>query len=163
MPDDQWLIDLRPSLFLTGILHVIHNITSSLPDTLIWFELFEYYLTHISRLLKRKYSCDRLLESCFQREPHSLYRKEIKAFDGAVYKGRWATLLDACHQLLPLEGPLRSAWDLDAYTGAPDEQCTYVFSRCKPLVISACLCRRSDPTGVVFPILHGTGCTCLQT
>ena len=117
MPLDQWLVDLTPSLFTTAILHVVHNLTGTFKDALIWWELFEYYLTHISRFIKRPFSKARLLQTCFVHPPHSYFRDLYKGFDAAVYSGRWATLLEAVRQLLPLERSLRAAWDLAAYIG----------------------------------------------
>eukprot|EP00974_Lingulodinium_polyedra_P107175 10375813-Lingulodinium_polyedra.AAC.1 len=123
LPGNQWLIDLAPSVFLTGVLHVVHCVTGGLKEVMIGFEQFEHQLTHIARLLKRKYSRDRLMQTCFALPPFSMHRDLYVSFDATVYSARWGSLLNACHQLVPLEDSLRAAWDLAAFNGhAPPRQ-----------------------------------------
>lgn len=115
--DDVFEIDLTPSVYIAGVLHVIHNIAAGLPEVLPWWKTFILQLTHVTRLLTNKFSRDRLLETCFTNLPARAHRDRFRTFTAAVYEGRWASSLEAVVALLPLEEPLRFAWDLGSYLG----------------------------------------------
>ena len=87
--DDAYQLDLRKSLFVAGVLHVMHNTTRDLGEQLThWSEYIEQ-LRQVSRLLKYKWSRSRLLQTCFANGPQAARKHEISGFNGAVYEGRW--------------------------------------------------------------------------
>ena len=116
-PGDETYVDFRRSVYIPGVLHIIHNISMSLSVVLSFWPSFLPQLKEVARMLKRKSAKTRLLERCFNRPPHSYRKKPIQEFRADVYEGRWGNILSACVELLPCEEALRSAWDATAYGG----------------------------------------------
>ena len=111
------MIDLRLALYTCGILRVIHNATKAVGGLgLLYWDTFIIQLTHVSRLLKRKWSKQRLIATCFRDPPASAFAERVRQFDKSVYVGRWASIILAIAALIPLEDALRSAWSLAAFT-----------------------------------------------
>eukprot|EP00969_Alexandrium_andersonii_P154473 6827907-Alexandrium_andersonii.AAC.1 len=73
-------------------------------------------LKHVCNLIRRPWSKDRLLQTCFASPPASLHRDLYQRFTAQVYEHRWGTVTDAVQQLLPLEQSLRFAWSGQAFS-----------------------------------------------
>jgi hypothetical protein len=63
-PDNPYMIDSRASIFVAGVLHIIHRITQGLMATLAFTPKFLDWLKNICRLLSHPWSRARFLESC---------------------------------------------------------------------------------------------------
>jgi hypothetical protein len=111
-----YVLDFSASIFIPGVLHVLHNITEGLADSLQGWGNFVRMLTHITRLLGREWSRTRLLATCFADWPHRLWQHLFKSFDAMAYEGRWASVIFAAARLLPLKGPLCCAWDIGKFS-----------------------------------------------
>ncbi len=72
-------------------------------------------LKEVCRLLKRPFSKQRLLTTCFHSPPHVFFAGRIASFDSDVYEGRWNSVLHASADLLELANILVPAWSKDAY------------------------------------------------
>ena len=75
------------------------------------WEAFEGQLKLVCNLIRRTFSRQRLMETCFSDPPASLHQHLYSSFSGTVGKGRWGVVWDAAEQLGPLEASLRFAWD----------------------------------------------------
>ena len=118
--NDLW-VDLSHTLYIPGVLHIIHNAVKDLQHTLRHWDWFTTRLRHVCRLLSRKYSRQRLMETCFSAEPHCFFKNQYTDFTANVYEGRWGSVAFCIGQLLLVERSLRSAWSLDKYRfGRPD-------------------------------------------
>jgi hypothetical protein len=115
-------LDFTKSIFIMGVLHGLHNIVAGLSAVLGHWATYIVDLKHITRLLSRKWSKARLLETCFRVLPYSVFRNEIVAFNASVYDGRWGSALNAVYLLLPLARPLRMAWSMQAYSMGRDDR-----------------------------------------
>ena len=116
-------IDLTRTIFIYGILHTISNCTKDLgKGGLQWYDKFLEYLTHICRLLSRRWSKSRLLETCFRDPPVSLFSREVIMFNYVVFPSRWGSVLMAAEALIELRLVLRRAWSMQRFTfnGARD-------------------------------------------
>lgn len=109
--DDSYRVDLRGSVYIAGVLHVLHNCTERLTETMEWWETFVQWLTQVANLLGRDWSRARLLATCFSEWPHRAWQDSFRSFTGHVYEGRWGSVLYCVRQLLPLKLPLVAAWD----------------------------------------------------
>jgi hypothetical protein len=114
-------LDFTRSIFIMGVLHGLHNIVSGLSAVLSYWATYIIELKHVTRLLSKKWSKARLLETCFRVLPYSVFRNEIVAFNASVYDGRWGSALAAVYLLLPLARPLRMAWSMQAYSMGRDD------------------------------------------
>ena len=112
---DSLFVDLTHVLYIAGMLHIVHNCMGDLEMVMVHWEWFTYRLRHVCRLLAKKYSRQRLLETCFANPPHSFFRGEYAHFSAGVYEGRWGSVAFAVAKLLLLEQSLRAAWSLAAY------------------------------------------------
>ena len=72
-------IDFTASIFVAGILHIISNLTKDLNKSLHHFKTWVDQLKDVCKLLKRRWSRDRLKESCLS-SGRLLYGKHL--FDG---------------------------------------------------------------------------------
>ena len=115
--DASLFLDLTKSLFICGLLHVVHNITEGIVAVMVWAPTFVEMLTHLTRLLKKRWSRQRLMASCFAHGPAFHFRGLFSHFSASVYEGRWGSLLHAISRILPLKASLRMFWSLANYQG----------------------------------------------
>ena len=108
-------INLAKSLFIVGMLHIIHKGTEELNLVLFFFEEFVSNLSEVCKLLRRKWSRSRLLATCFCDLPHRLFQGDYLGFNSGVYQGRWGSIVEAVGALLALERSLRTAWSKERY------------------------------------------------
>lgn len=112
---DPYMVDLTNSVFIAGLLHVLHNTTSDLAAPLHHWATFMGQLRQVCRLLSRRWSRTRLLETCFGAYPQSLRKSEVEGFRAHVYEGRWGTIWKAIGDLLTIMEILRFAWSKDVF------------------------------------------------
>ena len=112
-----YAIDLRPAVFITGILHVVHNVVESMSHVLEYWDRFVLRLTHITRLLHNPFFRERMLQTCFSNEPLFAFRNQFRKFpsNAKVFVGRWGSALAAVSGVLPVQTPLQAGWDLSKY------------------------------------------------
>ncbi len=110
-------VDLTGSIYITGILHLVHNATQDFQHVWLEWPAWVQQVRQVSRMLKRRRSRDRLLSTCFSEPPFSYAADKLGSFSGGVYEGRWGSVLDACDQLLEVESVLRAAWSAHKYSG----------------------------------------------
>eukprot|EP00969_Alexandrium_andersonii_P105159 4640180-Alexandrium_andersonii.AAC.1 len=103
------------SLLVPGMLHILSNAVQDLRDVMPGWGDWVAGLKHVCTLLRKPWSKDRLLQTCFAQPPASLHRGLYQHFSGQVYEARWGTVTDAVEQLLPLEPSLRFFWSADAF------------------------------------------------
>ena len=103
-------LDFTQSIYIPGPLHIMHNLTEGLGTAMSWWSELILRLTHLCRLLGRKWNRQRLFATCFSDPPWNAFVHLYGSFDGQVYKGRWGTVVHAVKELLPLERSLRGAW-----------------------------------------------------
>lgn len=109
------VVDLTRALYAGGVLHVVHKATEELGAVLHHWQHFLEELTHVTRLLGRKWSRQRLVSTCFAQPPQAAFAGQLLSFSGGVYQGRWGSIVEAVSSLVPLERPLRFAWSKKAY------------------------------------------------
>ena len=112
---DSLYIDLTSTLYIAGLLHIVHNCTKDLAIVLLYWEWFTDHLRQLCRLLHKKWARQRLLETCFSAPPHCYRRDDYAHFTAGVYEGRWASVSNATAKVLLLEDSLRAAWNRSAY------------------------------------------------
>ena len=110
-------LDFNRSIYIPGPLHIMHNLTENLKTAMVWWESFIARLTHLCRLLQKKWNRSRLLATCFSDPPWNAFVDLYNAFDGCVYEGRWGSVLFAVKELMPLEASLRGAWSRQKFVG----------------------------------------------
>jgi hypothetical protein len=115
-PHDKYIIDWRPSIFVPGALHILHNITGDLSKSLREWPEFISSLRQVARFLARPWTKSRLLETCFNMPPHDQFATSYKGFSATVYEGRWGEALNAVNELIPLQRSLRNAWSIRKYS-----------------------------------------------
>ena len=111
----HYRLDFRKQIFVSGLLHISHNMSRDLEVALQHWESYVTQLTHVCRLLQQPWSCQRLVRTCMQRAPWNAWIPEIQAFKGKVYSGRWGTTMDAVRQLVPLLEVVRKLWDVNQF------------------------------------------------
>ena len=109
------MIDFRGSVSVAGCLHIIHNSTSDLAKSMPHFDDMVTSIQAVSRLLRRRDSKERLLQTCFADNVGRHLQSTIRSFTAKVHKGRWGSLSDAVEQLLKVERSLRWGWDVAKY------------------------------------------------
>ena len=115
--DDPYTVNFRRAIFIGGPHHVLHNFTEGLDKVLVWWPTFILLLKHVCRLLSNKWSCDRLVRSCFLQGPARIFADSVVRFNARVFDKRWGTAWNATHRLLPLMPGLHVAWSLARYLG----------------------------------------------
>ena len=120
LPMDPLMLDMRNSIFIPGVLHVIHNMTEKLSESLDHYDRYLEYLKHVCRLLSRRWSKDRLKENCFKNHL-KVYEPLLEQFNAEVYEGRWGSVLHAVSELLPMRSALQAGWSKARFGGAVHE------------------------------------------
>ena len=111
-------LDFTESIYIPGPLHTMHNLTENLKTAMAWWESIVARLTHLCRLLEKKWNRSRLLSTRFSEPPWNAFVDLYNTFDGGVYEGRWGSVLRAVKALMPLEASLRGAWSKQKFAGA---------------------------------------------
>lgn len=112
---DPYLVDLTGSVFIAGLLHILHNTTSDLHVPLQHWAIFIDQLRQVTRMLSRRWSRCRLVETCFATPPQSFRKEEIESFRSHLYEGRWGSIWQAIGDLLNVMDLLRFAWSKQAF------------------------------------------------
>ena len=90
-PPDPHAIDSTHSIFIACILHIMSNVTKSMGKAMIMFSEFIKQLTNVCRMLSKKEYRSQLMQTCFDRYPHSLNKSKFKGFSCHVHEDRWGT------------------------------------------------------------------------
>jgi hypothetical protein len=108
-------VSCERSIFIPGVLHVVHNCTKDLSSALSSWDDFVDNLSQVCRLLSRRWTSSRLLSTCFDEMPARAFCEDVGSFHHFVYKGRWGSVLAAVKDLLPLQRALQFAWSLEKF------------------------------------------------
>ena len=95
--------------------HIISNSTLAMGNGMQGWSGWLKSLKAMCNLLRRRYSRQRLQATCFSVEPSSLQWPLFEGFSGHIQDGRWGSIAEASLVFLPLETPLRAAWDIDKF------------------------------------------------
>ncbi len=109
-------MDLRRSLYISGLLHITAKIAENLSQVLSFWPWWIVELKEVTRMLQNKFSKQRLLTTCFSRAPHIFHRHYVESFQSSVYEGRWNSVLAAVGELIEMMQVLIDAWDVELYT-----------------------------------------------
>ena len=108
-------VDMRSSVFVSGVLHFIHNCVKNFGDVLSHFKDFNVQLKGVSRLLSHVPHRRRWLYTCFSHPHLNAFDNAFDHFSTETNDQRWGTCVDAVGELLPLHGILRAGWNKDSY------------------------------------------------
>ena len=116
-------VDVRRSLEVPGVLHIISNAGNSLESTMDGYKDAVTKLIKVSNLLSRRESKERLYETCYADTPEGreLFRP-LWQFRANCHSERWGTVSHCVCTLVREAAPsLRAAcgWNLDKYLYAP--------------------------------------------
>ena len=114
-------LGLTGSVSIAGLLHIIHNSSLDLSSAMPSYKDTVHELKHVSNLVRRRDTKQRLLLRCFNSPPACYRKRGIETFKGKCYEDRWATVASCSIDLLGVEDRLRSAWDVRRY-GHVEEQ-----------------------------------------
>jgi mRNA-degrading endonuclease YafQ of YafQ-DinJ toxin-antitoxin module len=105
--DSDYMLDFKSSVYIAGLLHVLHNTTKDLGTALLHWSLWVNQLKMVCRLLSNKWTKDRLLQTCFKDHPLD---GDIKRFRARVYEARWGSIWYAVGQLMHIRDILCQSW-----------------------------------------------------
>ena len=108
-------VDFSKAIAIAGLLHIIHNSSSDLGKSMSCWDTVIQQLQHVSRLLRRRESKTRLMESCFNDPIGKHFHAEIKAFQCKLHTGRWGSVAACILGVLGLETVLQYGWDASKY------------------------------------------------
>ena len=108
-------LDFGNSVGIAGMLHIIHNSTNDLGRSMVTFDATVKQLSHISKLLCRRDSKQRLLETCFSDRVGRHLQSDIKSFRAKLDPSRWGSFAHCVTELLEIEATLRYGWNLNSY------------------------------------------------
>jgi hypothetical protein len=111
-------VDVTSALYVPGALHVLHNATNDLAQSLVWWSQYVAGLTLLCRLLRGHFLRQRLVATCFAAPPasHLAGLFENDSFnDLSVQPGRWGSIALATSKLAKFEGPLRTFWHAERF------------------------------------------------
>jgi hypothetical protein len=110
--DSDYMLDFTSSVYIAGLLHVLHNTTQDLGATLLHWSLWVDQLKMVCRLLSNKWTKDRFLQTCLKGHPLA---GDIKRFRARVYEARWGSIWYAVGQLLHIQDILCQSWAKQAF------------------------------------------------
>lgn len=115
-------VDFSKATPVAGLLHIIHNSSSDLGKSMSCWDSVIQQLQHVSRLLRKRDSKTRLLESCFNDHVGRNFHSDLKAFQCKLHTGRWGSVSACILKLLELEAVLRYGWDARKFKGNQNPQ-----------------------------------------
>ena len=113
--EDPYEINGGTSMYIPGALHIVSNITKDMDKALTWFDTFVSYLTHICKMLSRKFTRNRFKAACLRSAAGQTHATAFDGFNAHVQRGRWGSVLHSVGALLQVEAPLRAHWSLQDY------------------------------------------------
>ena len=112
---DPYDINMSHTIYISGPHHILNNCQKDFPKVLANWDWALTRLTHICRLLTRKYYKARLLETCFSGDGTAAFAEDVQNFHGYVYTERWGATAAAVTRLVPLLPILQHGWSKDAF------------------------------------------------
>eukprot|EP00959_Pyramimonas_sp_CCMP1952_P369295 7735054-Pyramimonas_sp.AAC.1 len=107
----ELVVDTRLWLQVPGVFHSIHNACGELPKCMSYYNTFVKELKLVCDVVRRTYSRQRLISTCFSEPPAKNHKELYEGFSASVHKGRWGSVAEAVEAVGPLEPSLRQAWD----------------------------------------------------
>lgn len=167
--DDDSLVSISNALCVAGILHITHNAGNSVLAACPVLNNCVNNFAPVCDLLREEHSCFRLRESCFVSPCAKTFHKDLRKFNGKIYRERWGTIAYAISQLLPLRGPLTLFWDKERYMQKTGERGHHA----SPVTVNIIDAALKDPMfwasllileavlGIIRDIIEwGEGCPC---
>ena len=94
------MVDLTSSVSIPGMLHIVHNSTNDLGKSMRQFETVVNQMQHVSKLLRRRDSKQRLLETYFADNVGRHLHAPINSFTAKIHTGRWGSVSECVKQML---------------------------------------------------------------
>ena len=106
------------SIYIPGMLHIVHNITKDMGTALVEYEAWLTQLTHICRMLSRKDYRQRFMATCLNATAAGrAHKSDFEGFSAHVQPGRWGTVFAAVGAVLGVRVPLQAFWSKERYQG----------------------------------------------
>ena len=99
-------------------MHILHNLTQDMRQTVPGFSPFVDKLTQVSRLIGKPQKLERLVSTCTEEVEHWPHRAALQSssyLHAKIYDKRWGTLTAAMEMAGDIEGPLRAIWNLEKF------------------------------------------------
>lgn len=96
------MLDTQHSFYIPGMLHVIHNATRDLKESMSGWKWFLEGLTAIAKVLATPVWRQRLVETCFSSPPACFYKhhfEKVGLGELHIFEGRWGTVATAISEL----------------------------------------------------------------
>ena len=98
------------TLFVPGILHIIHGCTSDLTKNLVHFDKWFNMFKSLHHVLKSPWTRERFTATCLVGQ-WLYWRTRIHSITTSLLDWRWGSLLGAVHELSELEVGIRGSWN----------------------------------------------------
>lgn len=109
-------LNFKRSVFWSGPHHVVHNFAKGLPKvmgaTWIWYLRL---LKHFCRMLSNPWSCQRVIETCFESTAFSSFIPDLNGFHHLVYDERWGTAMAANAGVVGVYHKVKLGWNRERY------------------------------------------------
>ena len=115
--DDIYGMDMNHTVYISGPHHVLSNCQNDLPGLLQWWGWTMDRLSHICKVISRKYYKARMLETCFSSANTCAYAADIERFKAGPNSHRWGTVAAAVCQLVAIFPGLVFGWNKAAFLG----------------------------------------------
>jgi hypothetical protein len=107
------VLTMEHTLPIAGVLHIVDNVVHHMADTVQAFPQIRRQIDALSLLLKRSFTRQRLIATCFQPcIALSSWIPLLNSFRAALIDWRWGVLTTVVRDILDLEVALRSGWDV---------------------------------------------------
>ena len=113
-PAPEPFISFRRSLTVPGTLHVTHNASNAVLETMPAVAKAVDGLAQVMRFLSAEFTCTRMLELCFDDPAGRTLHKRLKKVQCKVYKKRWGSVAFATKEVLEVIF-IRRRWSLRRY------------------------------------------------
>ena len=108
---------------VAGMLHIVSTCTGALHQGVFQhWKMFSDQLTAVTNLLCLPYLKDLFLQRCVRNTRLHAYESMFQKSFPRIVEWRWASLTQTLNWLLPLEGPLRVAWNAERFLDGCDEE-----------------------------------------
>jgi hypothetical protein len=102
------------ALWVPGILHILHNITSNLCDQLEHYKTWISALRSVNAFFCHRWQLEVWLAACFSGDNREAQKRRLTQVKVSVLDHRWASLIVFLELLLEIEDIVREFWDFGA-------------------------------------------------
>ena len=109
------MLDMCGALFVPDALHILHNITGDVLESLQNFAAVKPHFKAIANFMKHKYNREAVQAACFSDGQSACFSFLFESWNASLIEWRWGSVVAFVEKLEAVKVPLQRFWSLHRY------------------------------------------------